>query len=66
MRTPNYITLEQLTNRIQMHEKFLKQHPEKRNMIAERYNMDTQTIVHCLLANKDNPKLKEIGFNLNA
>lgn len=54
------ITLRNLVNRLNTNEKFLKEHPENKEML-ERKNAETkELIVQCVLQNDGNSLLDDI------
>lgn len=54
------ITLRSLVNRLNTNEKFLKEHPENKEML-ERKNAETkELIVQCVLQNDSNSLLDDI------
>ena len=54
------VTLRNLVNRLNTNEKFLKEHPENKEML-ERKNAETkELIIQCILQNENNHLLDDI------
>lgn len=54
------ITLKNLVNRMNTYEKFLKEHPENREMLERKIEETKELIVQCVMQNEDNPLLDNI------
>lgn len=54
------VTLQKLINRINMNEKFLKEHPENKEMLERKIVETKDLIVRCVLQNDGNTLLEQI------
>lgn len=54
------LSLGNLVNRIELDSKFLKEHPEKKDMLEKRIQHSKELIVECVLKNKHNVMLERI------
>lgn len=54
------VTLKNLVNRINMNEKFLKEHPENKEMLERKILETKELILKCVIQNKNNPLLENI------
>ena len=54
------VSLKNLVNRIEMSEKFIKQHPEQEEMLRKHINKQKEYIVQCVLENSQNSLLNKI------
>ena len=55
-------SLRHLVNRINMNEKFLKDHKENKEMLERKIEETKELIIQCVLQNKDNPLLDKISM----
>ena len=55
-------SLRHLVNRINMNEKFLKDHKENKEMLERKIEETKELIIKCVLQNKDNPLLDKISM----
>lgn len=56
------VTLKNLAYRIKLSEKFIKEHPEKKEMLMRHINRQKEYIIQCVLENLHNPLLDEIAM----
>lgn len=56
------VTLKNLAYRIKLSEKFIKEHPEKKEMLTMHINRQKEYIIQCVLENLHNPLLDEIAM----
>lgn len=54
------VTLKNLVNRMNTNEKFLKEHPENREMLERKITETKELIIQCVMQNEDNPLLDNI------
>lgn len=54
------ITLRNLVNRLHTDEKFLKDHPENKEMLSRKIAETKELIIQCILQNEDNSLLDNI------
>lgn len=54
------VTLKNLAYRIKLSEKFIKEHPEKKEMLTMHINKQKEYVIQCVLENSENPLLDEI------
>lgn len=54
------VTLRNLINRLNTHEKFLKEHPENKEMLERKIAETKELIVQCVLQNDGNSLLDSI------
>lgn len=56
------VTLRNLVNRLNTNEKFLKEHPENKEMLERKIVETRELIVRCVLQNDGNSLLDDIVF----
>ena len=54
------VTLKDLINRLNINEKFLKEHPENKELLERKNAEIKELIIQCILQNKDNSLLNDI------
>ena len=54
------VTLQNLVNRINLNEKFVKEHPENKEMLDRKIAETKELIVQCVLQNNGNSLLERI------
>ena len=54
------VTLRNLVNRLNTNEKFLKEHPENKEMLDRKIAETKELIIRCVLQNEDNSLLDNI------
>lgn len=54
------ITLQNLVNRMNSNEKFLKEHPENKEMLERKIAETKELIIQCVMKNENNPLLNNI------
>ena len=54
------VTLRNLVNRLNTNEKFLKVHPENKEMLERKIAETKKLIIQCVLQNEDNSLLNNI------
>lgn len=54
------VTLKNLVNRLNTNKKFLKEHPENKEMLERKIAETKELIIQCVMQNEDNPLLDNI------
>ncbi len=54
------VTLQNLVNRMNLNEKFLKEHPENKEMLEIKIAKTKELIIQCVLQNDGNSLLEQI------
>lgn len=54
------ITLQNLVNRINLNEKFLKEHPENKELLERKITETKELIIRCVVQNDKNSLLERI------
>lgn len=54
------VTLKNLVNRMNANEKFLKEHPENKEMLERKITETKELIIQCIMQNENNPLLDNI------
>ena len=54
------VTLKNLVNRLNTNEKFLKEHPENKELLERKITETKELIIQCVLQNEDNSLLDNI------
>ena len=54
------VTLQTLVNRMNMNEKFLKEHPENKDLLEKKIVETKDLIIQCVLQNDGNTSLEQI------
>lgn len=54
------VTLQNLVNRINLNEKFVKEHPENKEMLDRKIAETKELIIQCVLQNNGNSLLERI------